>query len=42
LRAVLGSDAKSWTIDVATPETLGATLCGMPGMPRAVALVSHG
>jgi len=41
LRAVLGSDAKSWTIDVATPETLGATLCGMPGMPRAVALVSR-
>jgi hypothetical protein len=39
LRTALGSDAKNWTIDVATPETLGATLCGMP---RALATVSRG
>jgi len=42
LRTVLGSDAKSLTINVATPEMLGAALCGMPGMPHAAATVSRG
>ena len=42
VRAVLGSAATRWAIDVVAPETVGATLCGTPRTSRAVALASRG
>jgi hypothetical protein len=42
LRALFGSTANRCAIDVVAPETVGATLCGTPRMPKAVALASRG
>lgn len=42
VRSALGSTANRCVIEVVAPETVGATLCGTPRMPRAVARASRG
>ena len=42
LRALFDSTANRCAIEVVAPETVGATLCGTPRMPRAVAVASRG